>query len=473
MAKKNILQTLHEFVDNVLELFTPEQLQEQGLVTIKQAISMPDVYNAVYSALNPPPYDETQPYKSLIDCYIDGLDIYAVIGMDGKLYKVPVTVIPGGVTLGDLEQVEIAHNPVSQSFKVMQQADGQYRWFAFPAATAVLNKNGYLNSRELYDNFIKHIQDGDAPYPYLTFYHVGEALVLGQADFVERDGYTLLMSGTFNDTPLAQCLAKDPTWNGDSIGYLNNEDAVQSILVDETVKLPVHTDGILLEVSALQDKDAACIMTAFYSKGVTQMNQATLEKLKKLAGNNADALAQVDVLANTVDQVNQTIEDENLVRQAQDAPVTVAPPTDPAPVAEPVATPPVADPTPTLANDPVFTLSDEALQAVADQVHAGFVTEISALTATLQSKLDAVNVQLSTLVTGLQSRIEALEMTDQQKVSQALVDMPRNVITVGVRPRVANQPIAQTEPNAEQDSEAQVAPVLEMLHRTQAKAPVK
>ena len=436
----------------------------------EQAISMPDIYAAVYYALGPNNQDMEMPYQSLLDCYVDGTSIYALIGMEGKLYKALVTIVPGGITLGPLSQIEIDLKdvPAQQNFQVVKQANGQYRWFAFPAATAVLNKNGYLNSRELYDNFIKHIQSGEAPMPYLTFYHVGDDLVMGQADFVEREDYTLLISGLFNQDPLSMCLAiKGDMFSGTSIGYFNNPDAVKDLALDDDIKLPVHTDGILLEVSALQEQDAACIMTAFYSKGVQQMNQATLKKLKDLAGNDEAALAQVEALADKVDQTNQAIVDENLVRQGkekqEDTPPAEATPEPAAPVLDV----PTTSPEPPAPAPQEVLLTDEALQAIAGQVREGLAADLTATQAAFQTKLDAVNVQLSTLVTGLQSRIEALEQTDQQKVSQALVDMPRNNILVGVQPRLRN---AKPDPISEQEvtSDDQVAPALEMLHKLQA-----
>ena len=391
-----------------------------------------------------------------------------------------MTVSSGDVTMGDMQQVEIDYKPVQQSFKVLQQADGKLRWFAFPAATAVLNKNGYLNSRELYDNFIKHIQQDGAPMPYLSFYHVddygeGLRLELGQADFVEREGYALLISGLFNDTPLAQQLAKSDEWNGDSIGYWVDPETIQTIKVDDAVKLPVHTDGILLEVSALREEDAGCLMTAFYSKGVKQMNQSVLKKLKELAGDNPEAIAQVEALAEHVDQVNQEIVDENLVRQAQDEPVVETPPTEPPATVEPAATLPVEDPAPAQApvsDPPVFTLSEEALQAVAEQVQGNFETLIAQAQTTFQSALDTAVTTLQTTLTGLQSRLDALEKTDKEKVGQALVDMPRSsTIVLGVRPRMNNQaqaPVAPVVAFEEQSSEELVSPTLEMLHQKQA-----
>lgn len=426
-AKQSIAQRFVAWLDELIGIDEPD--------TVEQAISMPDVYNLVDIELNPNSGSDTMPmdvpYKRLIDCYLDGAEIYAVIGIEGKIYKSLITIVSGGVTLGELVPVEIDYKPVGQSFKVVQQADGAYRWFAIPAATAVLNKKGYLNSRELYDNFIKHVQE--VGYPYLSFYHVGKAVNLGTADFVEREGYTLLVSGTFNDTALAQCLAKDPdNWGGVSIGYLVNPNTIQNITVDEAVKVPVHTDGILVEVSAVQAIDAACVMTAFYSKGVNNMNQEILNKLKKLAGTDPAALAEVDALAEEVDQTNQVIESENMVRQENTTtPSSPTPPPPPVAVVEPIAPP---------ATTPEFTLTDEAVQAIAEQVRSGFAAEIATVQAAFQTQLTEALSPVNQTLTGLQSRLDALELTDKQKISQVVSDMPRTTAVVGYQPRNQGKP---------------------------------
>jgi hypothetical protein len=439
---KNIQTLMGEF----LELFNPTPIPS-AQPTTEQAISMPDIYSNVGYALTPMTpegyYDESQPYKRLIDCYVDDAGaIVALVGMEGKLYTMPVTISNGVVELGEMTQIEIDFKPVAQSFRVSQQADGKMRWYAMPAATAVLNDNGYLNSRELYDNFVKHIQDGDAPMPFLSFYHIGESVNLGQADFVEREGYTLIVSGTFNDSPLAQRLAKSSdVWNGISIGYLVDPDTIQTLEIGNGVKLPVHTDGILIEISALQEIDAACVMTAFYSKGVTQMKQETLKKLKKLAGADPAALAQVEGLAEQVDQTNAAIEDQNLIRQSKTSTPAATTAQETTPPVEPQAVEPPAAAVPT-----EITLTDEAVQAIAEQVRSGFVTDMTAFQATYQTKLDELKTGFDTTLVGLQSRLDALEQTDQAKVAQVVSDLPRSTVVVGYQPRNQGKPPVETPP---------------------------
>jgi len=435
-AKQGIVKTIQAFLEDLKGWLIGDNPDEP----IEQAISMPDIYVAVSEALNVGQDEDGAPsYMRLIDCYVNEAEIYAVVAIEGKIFKCPVTIVPGGVSLGEMAQVEIAHNPVGQAFKVMQQANGQYRWFAFPAATAVLNRNGYLNSRELYDNFIQHINDG-APMPFLTFYHIGEPLVLGQADFVEREEYTLLISGTFNDSPLAHRLAQSTEWGGVSIGYYVAPEAIRELRIDETVKIPVHTDGVLKEVSAMQEIDAACLMTVFTSKGVTQMNKNTLKKLEQLAGVDPAALEVVKTLADTIDKTTQIIENENLVRQEQ---VVEPPVSQPEIVPVPIApVNEIVEPEAPVAPEQNYTLTDEAVQAIAERVRSGFADMVSSVQQSIEVVRDEYKsfreTTLPEIVAGLQSRLDALEQTDQTKVAQVVADMPRNTIVVGYRPSQQN-----------------------------------
>jgi hypothetical protein len=419
------------------------------------AISMPNVYNAIWYALDRMSYalgqNGEQPdgiYRVLIDCYLDGADIFAVIGAEGKLYKSLITVIPGGVSLGTLTEVEVDYKPVTaqSQFKVLQQADGKHRWFAFPAATAVLNKNGYLNSRKLFDSFIAY-QAETGEYPYLTFYHIGEQLVLGRADFAARDGYAYLVSGTFNDSPLAkQLIEKADEFAGVSIGYMYDPETVQKLEVGEGVTLPVHISGVNIEVSALRENDAACILTGFQvsTQGVKKsMNKTTIDQLEKLAGNDPEAKKIVDGLVAQVDSVNQTIESENMVRQ-ENATTTETPEVPAVPVVPPVTEPvaPVlngeqeADPAPETIPQEI-NLTDEALAAIAEQVAAKMDDRFAAQ----DTQLASLKVQVESLlpvqsqVADLMGRLDNLEQTDDEKVHQALQDMPRNTLVVGYRPR--------------------------------------
>ena len=96
-AKQSVLAVIQAWFEKLAHIL------DGTAETTEQAISMPNVYSAVAYELNQmssaPGPNGGQPdgkYRALIDCYLDGPDIFAVIGMEGKLYKSLITLIPGG-----------------------------------------------------------------------------------------------------------------------------------------------------------------------------------------------------------------------------------------------------------------------------------------------------------------------------------------------------------------------------------------
>ena len=404
-----------------------------------RAIALPSIYSLVFAQLDAQMQVDNV-WRALIDVYLDGAEMYAVIGVNGLLYKSPLTVSASGVTLGELTQVEIDYKPIGQSIRTTRQADGQYRWFAFPAATAVLNRSGELDSRELFENFVARIESGEAEYPYLSFYHVGEQITLGRSDYVAVDGYTLLMSGLWDSEPLAnavrQAVENSPDYYGISIGYVYKPEMKQKLQVADGISIPVYTDGILVECSILAERDAACLMTGAYTEGVNRMNKKAKDELEKIVAGDPALEAQVAELEAHVDSVNAST--EGLIRR-ENEPVA-EPVVEPVVTAEPVVAPgPVVEPP-----APVEIVMDEdAMQALAERV-AGkvsetFTAELVTLKETNEQNVNGLNEQ----ITKLTARIVALETPLAETVKQTIADMPRNARTqIVYRPtqRTAEQP---------------------------------
>lgn len=412
------------------------------ILKIDRAIAMPNIYGLVYAELDKQ-MQADEIYRALIDVYLDGPTMYAVVAMNGLLYKYDIMLTSSGVAMGIPVQVEINYAPVAQSIHTTRQANGKYRWFAFPAATAVLNRSGELDSRQLFESFVKRIESGEAEYPFLSFYHVGEKINLGRADYVAVDGYTLLMSGTWDDEPLAQATRRaieaNPDYYGISIGYKYQPESKERLTVSEGISIPVYTDGVLVECSILAEKDAACLYTGAYTEGVNRMNSKAKTELEKIAGDDPALVALVGELVTQVDSVNQDIETKNLVRRES----TEAAPAEPvAPVVEaaPAEIPaPVADP-------PVFEMTDEAMQALAERVSTSVAATFTEQLQAVDTKhADAIAAQ-SVLITQLTARIAELEKPLEVSVQQAIQDMPRNkTLVVGYRPRLKNQTAEQPE----------------------------
>jgi len=415
----------------------------KDILRIDRAIALPSIYSLVYAQLDAQMMvDEV--WRTLIDVYLDGSEMYAVIAVNGMLYKCPLAVSSGAVTLGELTQVEVDYKPISQSIRTTRQANGQYRWFAFPAATAVLNRSGELDSRQLFENFVARIESGEAEYPFLSFYHVGKQINMGRGDYVAVDGYTLLVSGLWDDEPLAnavrQAIENSPDYYGISIGYVYQPETKRKIEVGEGITIPVYTDGILVECSILAERDAACLMTGAYTEGVNRMNKKAKDELEKIVAGDPALEAQVAKLEAKVDSVNQ--DTEGMIRRDNEP--VVEPP-----VAEPVVEPvietapaveaPISDP-PTPA---VLEMDEVAMQALAEivagKVNVEFSTQITALHELQTQAIDGLNEQITKLV----ARLVALESPMAEAVKQAVADMPRNARTqIVYRPtqRTAEQP---------------------------------
>jgi hypothetical protein len=403
-----------------------------------RAISMPNIYSLVFAQLDAQTQQDGT-WRALIDVYLDGADMFAVVGVNGMLYKSMLDVSGGGVALGEMQQVEVDYKPVARGLTIHRQADGQYRWFAFPAATAVLNRSGELDTRELFKNFVARIEGG-APYPFLSFYHVGEQIILGQADFAAVEGYEYLLSGTFAEDPLSQAVRKaiqaEPGYWGTSIGYKYQPETVERVAITDGITIPAYTDGINHEVSILAERVAACLYTGIYvPEGVNRMNKQTKDALLKVAGGDPEVLAIVDDLETKVDTINTEINQPGVIRRENEAPVA-----EPAPVE--VA--PVEAPAPAL---PELVLDDSAMDALAERVAgkvgANFAEQLTALRTTSDTAITALNEQITQLV----ARIAALEKPVEETVKQVIQDMPRNQTKVAYRPtqtRQAEQPEEKT-----------------------------
>jgi hypothetical protein len=399
----------------------------------ERAVSMPNVYQLVYAELERQ-MEIDHIYRGLVDVYLDGAVIFAVFAMNGLLYKADVTLTDAGATLGQPILVVIDYKPVAQSLKTLRQTDGQYRWFAFPAATAVLNRSGELDSRQLFESFVKRIEAG-APYPYLTFYHVGKAIKLGLADYVAVDGYTLLMSGLWDAEALPQAVRQaienDPEYYGISIGYFYQPETKERLQVGEGITIPVYTDGILVEASILAEQDASCLFTGVYTEGVQRMNKKAKDELEKIVAGNPELEAQIADLEQHVDEVNAST--EGLIRREKEAQET--------PLVPEVA-PEIAPVEPESVESPAeLQLTEEAMTALTERVSGLAAMKFAdQLRAVDEEHNDAIAVIVEQIAK-LTARVAELEKPLAETVQQALQDMPRNltnILNVGYRPRQKN-----------------------------------
>jgi len=281
--------------------------------TISRSVSITDElmqYVGEQLTLNYP--SETDPETGielskaqLLDLYMDENEIFAIVTLqDGKLYKMPIKVdADNKITSEPLVQVAMEFSETSRTLSITREKSGKVRWFAFPACTAVLNRSGEIDSTSLFDSFVEHANK-TGNYPELDFYHMGEKVVLGKADWVAREGVAYCASGYFYDTPIAQAAVKslenDPDYWGLSIAYLPTAQPTM-IRSLEGIAIPVYTRGINRFISLLPEKSAASIMTSI-TKEVTRMNSDMKLAIKKLAGDDEELAKSLE---EKIDSINR------------------------------------------------------------------------------------------------------------------------------------------------------------------------
>lgn len=276
--------------------------------TEKDSIAMSNLYYAVSEALM-----NMDDWVWLVDLYAEEStgEIFAILAKDGLLYRSSVKLNEDqSVEVGEMIQVKEIFEPISNNILIKQQDDGTVRWFLI-ASSNVLSRNATLNSGELFDNLINRCVES-GKYPYITYYHLGEAMKMGITDWVARQDHLLLASGTFDDSDVAKCMQRaysdNPSYWGASISFWPLEGKQEEI--SENVTVPVYTDGELEEISFLAEKDAKCLFTALKVEGkVNNMRKELEDAIKLLAGN--DDLAQEFI--SRVDQTNQKIDNEGLI----------------------------------------------------------------------------------------------------------------------------------------------------------------
>lgn len=299
---------------------------------------------------------------------------------------------------------------------VMRQADGKLRWFGV-AATAVLNHDNMIDSRALFDSFIAEIER-TKQYPLYDVLHLGEHCVVGQADYVFRDGAVYFASGTFNDDEFSQAVAREleanPTYWGHSIEFLSGEPR-QEIIYDYQV--PVFVEGINQFISVVPRSRAASMFTdvAVQQRGKTMMTEQQYQELVKLVG---EPLAQKkrDELA----QLNRTIEEAGLIQRTTEQPKTEtskAEEPNPAPAsATPVAEQRAEEPNP--AEEVVTPTAPDSIELLRQEIGA------------LNAKLDALIVsdnQMREAQTKLTERIAQVEKPIEEILADAPEPKPSNI----------------------------------------------
>ena len=421
---------LRSFWDAITAPFRPQEEQERPE---ERAIALQLVFDQIMGAL-----EESGRWAWIHDVYReDDGSLFAVMSEAGKLYRVPITIAGSTATLGEWLEVTEAFPPVAQTrTTVTRQADGRYRWVSV-SATSVLNRVGEIDSTKLFDSFVMHATE-TGEYPYRTFYHQGEAMRTGQADFLAREGVCLITSGLYDDSELAQteieALQHDAGKWGESINYLPTVMPEKVSVAGITV--PTYGAGILREISTLPESRAASWFTAIGVQEVTRMRPEVFSALVDLCGGDEEKARRIAKTL-SVDELNREVAEGGLIARASE-PVQEAPAQEPTP-----------EPQPEVERE--IELDEAAMALIAQQ----FDTRLAEVLAPFTEKLDGLAKLLDELRGTEQqarevvdTRIKALEATDTEKQRVWSSDLPRKErLTVTYRPREATEPEPEPEPD--------------------------
>lgn len=354
---------------------------------------------------------------NVVDVYIDSASTYALIAKEGKLYKAIITVGANDeITVGEYQEVVMEFAPVvGRQIQIKRQADGQVRWFAMPACTAALNRVGEIDSMALFDGFVEYIER-TGNYPELDFYHMGESLPLGRADWVGRDGVGYCASGLFYDTPIARNAAKsleaEPDYWGLSIAYIPTK-APEIIRNKEGIEIPVFNVGINRFISLLPENAAASILTSISTQeGVQRMNDKMKAALKKLTGEDEPLFNELVEKLDSVNRSAQTM----ITREDK----TVTPETDEE------------------FEGKIAAIVEKVLAAHAQPAPTAVVSDEKPV------ERDS-NKELLSMITALSGKVDELMKSREASIKEVLDDLPAKITRQQIiRPRAAVVPAMLT-----------------------------
>lgn len=412
----------------------------------------------------------------LVTVYIDNGELYALFNKEGLLKRALLTLGDNDiVTLGTVEDVSQQFTPTQRSrVTVIRQADNNYRVFML-AATALVNKEGQIDSTLLFDDMIRRAEDYDY-WPTIDFFHLGEeneGFEFGQVDWLGREGVCYLASGVlYGDHPLTPFVVralqeKGEAW-GNSIEYFPIPDSVDYISIGN-LEIPVFTQGLNTRISILPS-DESC--SWFTMTGLEQraMNKRQQEALKKLLGEE-----EYNKRMSAIEGINGEVDKNKLIFRATSTPV-----------AEAVVTEPVAEDKPAVTEDKPVEITAEVLSTVTPELEvdeemvealAVAVTENDTFAATITALIDKLTTlvadfakaqgnltTLQTAVTRMDRRLQTLESEEEVQVQVLKTDVPRRVsdpkMRMTYRPRTQYAVVNEDEP---EDYEAIANKTLERI----------
>lgn len=202
-------------------------------------------------------------YAIIRDLYIeDDGSISARVISGGAIYRIVIGIESGEASIGTPQRVQFA----SSSISVRDNNDGGLARWAGIASSAILNRVGQIDSRELYDNMIRRFNTSLEKIALINYGH-DKKMVVGTVDYIARDEYVLVASGLFFDTAFGRAAAAEVRENPDryglSIEYIPIEDDNE---VFGDVPITVARDGVFDGAAILRKDKAAAHFTSIKTR---------------------------------------------------------------------------------------------------------------------------------------------------------------------------------------------------------------
>lgn len=306
--------------------------QFESAEAVERAIGFSRLRDQVWPLIDALDIPEQGLWHWLSDVYFDSGALYVLIyTSNGRLLRASLTVSGDSVSMGTPVPVTEMHVPTAENrvvTRVFETEDGRYRWLSI-SNVAIMNRVGELDSTALFDSFIQHANE-TGEYPYRTFWHQGEVMRTGQADFLARDGFTYITSGLYDeDNELAlieiAALQNNPEGWGESIGF--EPTALPDLLrVADDVNVPVYVQGINREISTCPEVMAASWFTTPMTMEVNRMNEGVKKGLQQLMADagvtDGDATALLKQFEGAVDRVNDHAGKPGVIARSKAKPET-------------------------------------------------------------------------------------------------------------------------------------------------------
>ena len=279
---------------------------------VKQAVSGLQERAVSISSIGSAVFDEFYNQGAwLNDLYLEDDEIFAVASDGGKLFRASVDIDENGdVTLGDMQEVLIKFDAISRT-KFRTDDAGKVQMLAV-SASSVINKNGEIDSRSLFDAMSDYMKRTGKKIPR-TFFHAGPEFRTGDIVWMARDDNVLLTLTEFDDSELAQreitAREKDPDYWGDSIEF-NPVGDPEMVDVGDGITIPVYRAGVPVAVSTLAAERACSLYANKFSINRQEVKRMTLkdeDRIDLIKAFNGDEAEADDWLKDNVSPINRKI----------------------------------------------------------------------------------------------------------------------------------------------------------------------